>query len=192
MVTGIILASGFSKRMQQNKLLLPFEGIPLVEHVLRAAVTSCLDECILVFREAEVESIGKKYGLQTVYNELADQGQSAAVKLGVVKALEEVSGYLFLVGDQPYLSSEIIDAMVESHKKHPDKILAALHKGRRGNPVLFPNTLKEELLNINGDIGGRQIMKQFPDKVIEIAFNDEFAGIDVDTPEKYKQLFPKE
>jgi len=38
----------------------------------------------------------------------------------------------------------------------------------------------------------RQIMKQFPDKVIEIAFNDEFAGIDVDTPEKYKQLFPKE
>ena len=37
MISGIILASGFSKRMEQEKLLLPVGGIALVERVIRAA-----------------------------------------------------------------------------------------------------------------------------------------------------------
>jgi molybdenum cofactor cytidylyltransferase len=192
MISGIILASGFSSRMRQNKLLLPIEGLPLVERVVRAASLSFLDEAILVFRDVPVQEIGEKYGLRTVYNESAKTGQSAAVNLGVREASEEVSGYLFLVGDQPYMNEKIINRMLDAHLEQPNRILAAAYRGGRGNPVLFPVSFREHLLNLISDTGGRQIIKQFPDKVTEVVFDDESAGIDVDTPEEYKRLFLKE
>lgn len=189
MIVGIILASGFSTRMKQNKLLLPAEGMPLVERVVRAASLSSLDESILIFRDKSVQEIGGKYGFKTVYNGSSKTGQSAAVKLGVSEASEGVSGYLFLVGDQPFMNEKIINRMLEVHLEHPNRILAAIYRGEKGNPVLFPVSFREDLLSLTGDTGGRQIIKQFPDKVVEVAFDDELAGIDVDTPEEYKQLF---
>ena len=106
MVSGIILASGFSRRMQQNKLLLEVEGVPMVERVVRSAVASKLDECFMVFRESEVEAIGEKYGLKTVINRFADRGQSESVMVGVEHALKTATGYLFMGGDQPFLSHQ--------------------------------------------------------------------------------------
>ncbi len=65
MITGIILASGFSKRMNRDKLLMEIDGVPMVERVIQRAVESRLDEVILVYRVDEVKRIGKKYGIQT-------------------------------------------------------------------------------------------------------------------------------
>ena len=60
MITGIILASGFSKRMNRDKLLMEIDGVPMVERVIERAVESRLDEVILVYRVDEVKRIGKK------------------------------------------------------------------------------------------------------------------------------------
>ncbi len=188
MVTGIILASGFSRRMNKDKLLLPVGGVPLVERVVRSAAESRLNSCILVYREEKVRAIGKKYGLQAVYNESAQQGQSASVKLGVMNAPEDVSGYLFLVGDQPFLGPEIINRIIDSHHKQPDMILAASYGSKRGNPVLFPSILKKELLDLIGDTGGRQVMKQMPERVVEVTFENDLCGLDIDTPESYRRF----
>jgi len=83
MITGIILASGFSKRIKEEKLLLKVEGVPLVERVIRAAQTSLIDELILVYRRDVIKEIGRHYDLQAVYNPHAERGQSEAVKVGI-------------------------------------------------------------------------------------------------------------
>ena len=188
MIFGIILASGFSRRMNKDKLLLPVEGVPLVERVIRSAAESQLNSCILVYREEKVMAIGKRYGLQTAYNEYAQEGQSASVKLGVIHAPEEINGYLFLVGDQPYMNARTINRMIECHHEQPDMILAASYGGQRGNPVLFPAFFRKALLELTGDCGGRRVMDVMPDKVAEIEFDDTLAGIDIDTPESYKSF----
>jgi len=172
--------------MNKDKLLLPFEGVPLVERVIRAAAESRLSNGILVYREDAVREIGKKYGLQTAYNEYAQQGQSASVKLGVIHAPEEISAYLFLVGDQPYMKARTINRIIECHKEQPDMILAASYGRQRGNPVLFPAFFRKDLLGLTGDCGGRKIMEAKPDRVLEIEFDDTLDGIDIDTPESYK------
>ena len=66
MISGIILASGFSKRMEKEKLLLPVGGVALVERVIRAAQASRLDEVILIYQKEEIEKIGRKYGIKAV------------------------------------------------------------------------------------------------------------------------------
>lgn len=187
MVTGIILASGFSRRMQKDKLLLELDGTSLVERVIRAAAVSRLEECILVFRDPAVRAIGESYGLKTVYNPLAHEGQSAAVRLGVEHVSKKASAYLFMVGDQPFLTPDVINRFIERHKNQPQKILMASYCGKRGNPVLFSAVFRADLLSLSGDAGGRQIISQVPEQVAELAFENQQCGIDIDTPETYRR-----
>ncbi len=188
MISGIILASGFSRRMEQDKLLLPIEDVPVVEWIVRSAVHSRLDECILVYRNTAVRDIGTKHGLRTVHNEYAEWGQSASVKLGVTYAKQSACGFLFLVGDQPFVQPEIINELIVHHDTQPEAILVAAYGGRRGNPVLFPSSLRSELLSLTGDTGGRAIMARMPNRIVEVPFEDNHAGIDIDTPESYRSI----
>ncbi len=58
MITGIILASGLSRRMAgQDKLLLPVDGTPLVERVMQAADASRLDDIILAYQNPAVANL---------------------------------------------------------------------------------------------------------------------------------------
>ena len=79
LITGIIIASGFSRRMDKEKLLLKVEGIPMIERVIRAAKSSQIDELIIIYQKDEIKEIAKKYGIKMIYNQHADKGQSAAV-----------------------------------------------------------------------------------------------------------------
>ena len=47
MITGIILASGFSRRMKRDKLLMEIDGIKMAERVIQACNKSSLDDLIL-------------------------------------------------------------------------------------------------------------------------------------------------
>ena len=64
MITGIILASGFSRRMKADKLLIDIEGSALIERVIKACVDSRLDDIILIYRSEEVKKIGEKYNIK--------------------------------------------------------------------------------------------------------------------------------
>jgi molybdenum cofactor cytidylyltransferase len=188
MISGIILASGFSKRMEQEKLLLPVAGIALVERVLRAARASRLDEVILVYQKAEVEKIGRKYGITAVHNSRAAEGQSAAIKLGIDAAGPETDGFMFMVADQPFLNPSIINLLIDTFQQDPHAIIVPVYNGIRGNPVLFPSTLKEELLILEGDRGGRVLIEAMPDRVKLVSIEEELAGADIDTAEDYRRI----
>ncbi len=89
---------------------------PMVEWVIKAAVDSKLDEVILVYRTVKVKEIGTKYGIKTLYNPKAYLGQSEGLKLGVRYA-QNSSAYMFLVGDMPYINSQLIDKLIDEYKR---------------------------------------------------------------------------
>ena len=60
MITGIIMASGFSKRMKTDKLTIEIEGMKIIERVIEATISSKLDKIILVYRTEEIRLIGEK------------------------------------------------------------------------------------------------------------------------------------
>jgi len=186
-ITGIILASGFSRRMNQEKLLLKVKGIPMVERVIRAAQSSHLDQLILIYQREEIREIGEKYGVKTVYNQYADQGQSAAVKLGVKSSHPDSEGFMFLVGDQPYLNSSTINKLIEIFNGENDAIVVPIYKGKRGNPVIFPSTLKKDLLTLKGDCGGRMIIERRRDRARLVTIEKSMVGMDIDTKEAYEK-----
>lgn len=188
MMTAILLASGFSKRMGTEKLLLPIENKPMIEKIAKTFYQSNVGEVLLIYRNPAVKEAAQPYVHHAFFNPLAEQGQSEALKLGLRKASSKSEAYLFAMGDQPFLKTEMINRLIQVHAQYPEKIIRPVYGSTPGNPVLFPRLFKEELLQLKGDEGGRSILKKNPDKVIECRFSDKDAGYDADTVTSYKEL----
>lgn len=184
MITGIILASGFSKRMKEDKLLMKIDGVKMVERVIESAKKSSLDDILLVYRKEEVKNIGDKHGIKTIYNPNAHLGQSEGLKLGVKEA-DDSEAYMFLVGDQPFINTKLIDKLIFEYKNNQASIIVPYYNGRNGNPTIFPSIYKDELLNVQGDKGGRDIIRNNFSIVRKVHIDDERLGFDIDTPRDF-------
>ena len=188
MITGIILASGFSRRMEDEKLLLKVDGVPMVERIIKAAQASLIDEIILIYRRDAINSLANQCGIKTVLNPHAEKGQSEAVKLGIVQAHPGSDGYMFLVGDQPYLSHTTVNRLIEVFNRNRDYIIMPEYNGARGNPVIFPSSLKSDLLGLQGDCGGRDIIEDKKNMVKRVSIESNIEGADIDTREIYETI----
>lgn len=195
MVKAIIMASGLSSRMGECKLLLQYESKALVEFVLDAVMDSIavkgIKEAVVVTGNEKIKSLCDKRNLRVVINEEGNKGQSESIKLGI-KALDEATGYMFIAGDQPFLTSEIICSLSKEFLKAPDMILVPVYEGRRGSPVIFPKDYREELLGLMGDNGGKVVLKNHINKVKYFNLAEGKALIDIDTKEDYSRLLNKE
>lgn len=187
MITGIILASGFSRRMGRDKLLIELDGEKIIERVIKACCKSKLDDIILIYRSQDIKRIGIKYNIKTIYNPNAHLGQSEGLKLGV-KAAVDSDSYMFLVGDQPFLTSEIINKLIEEYNQKDSSIILPYYNGHRGMPMIISSIYREELLRVVGDRGGRDIIKKYPSEVKKVYIKEEKMGIDIDTQDDLKKL----
>lgn len=191
MISGIILASGLSKRMGTDKLLLTVEGVPVIERVIAAASDSRLREVILVCTSAAVASIGEKYGARIVINNAPELGQSNSIRLGVRNSDRASAGYMFLAGDQPFINKNVINGLIEGFGTESSAVVP-FYNGIRGNPVIFNSRFKEKLMGLSGDSGGRVLLDELKDSIIKVGFTDEKAGMDIDTREEYEALVRQE
>ncbi len=191
-ISGIILAAGFSKRMGGNKLLLPIGGVPVIERIISAACSSNLAEVILVCANEEIASIGRSYGARIVSNPAPHLGQSQSVRLGTENSCSAAEGLMFLVGDQPFITKSIIDKLINSFSQGNCSAVIPVYKGNKGNPVIFSSLLREKLLSLYGDAGGRTILEGLEGKIAIVEFDNETIGFDIDTPEEYKSALKLE
>ncbi|WP_192929578.1 nucleotidyltransferase family protein [Alkaliphilus serpentinus] len=188
MISGIIMAAGFSRRFKEDKLLKLVGGVPTIERVIKAAIASSLDEIILIYRNHEVKKIADRYAIKAIVNENSHLGQSTSMKLGIRNSSKEAEGYLFMVGDQPLVESWVINRIIEEFKSSDKSIIVPTYGSRRGNPSLFSASLKESLLEIQGDTGGRGLIEALEDDVGFLPIEAEYLGMDVDTKEAYEKI----
>jgi molybdenum cofactor cytidylyltransferase len=115
-------------------------------------------------------------------------GQSTSVKAGLKSVHPSASGVLFIPVDQPFLSSEVLDQLINTYQESEGLITLPACKGRRGSPVLFDRSLFPELAAITGDRGGRQILKDHEKEIVTVTLENEKPLMDIDTPETYREL----
>ncbi len=194
-VAAIILAAGRSSRMGSHKLLLPFRGRPIVNWVLAAACASQADPVIVIIgHEAEKidAALRAERWFLAIHNPWYVEGMSTSLRIGLAATPKDVDGAIILLGDQPLVTAEIINAMIAESAREPDAIIAASYEGRRGNPVLFPRQYFAELDTTTGDEGGRSVLTRYPERVRLVEIDDALAGFDVDTPEEYQALLSEQ
>lgn len=194
-VSAIVLAAGESRRMgEANKLLLPFGGRPLVEHVVRAVTASDVDEVIVVLgHEAEaVRSIVDGYPVRVARNDAYAEGMTTSILAGVQAASSEAEGFMICLSDLPLIEpaefTTIADAFRNAFAVDPDCIVRPVHEGTPGNPVVFSAAYRAAILDHQGLVGCKGLVKQHRDHVVETAMTRDHVVRDVDTPEAYARL----
>ncbi|MBA7596996.1 Purine catabolism protein PucB [subsurface metagenome] len=188
MIYGIILAAGEGKRMGKVKLTLPLGNKKLIEWVLQAAKLTPLDKYFLVVRpeDKDIIKIGKAWGAEIVLNPDFRRGMSTSIKKALLKInTQEVEGFFLILGDQPLITSKIINKLIKSFSPGKREIVVPYYENRRGNPVLFDIYWKDELMAITGDVGGRVLIKAHSEKVKRVNISDETILFDIDQEKDY-------
>ncbi|MGZ6220916.1 MAG: nucleotidyltransferase family protein, partial [Syntrophales bacterium] len=111
------------------------------------------------------------------------EGMSSSLKTGMMMVTKEILGIMVILGDQPFLTSAIINRLLDEFKKQTDRIVAPMVQGRRYNPVIFPADLVPELRMVRGDIGGKSVLQRNPERVVGIEMGGYYDDKDLDTPE---------
>ena len=170
-ISIVLMASGSGNRYGSNKLLDSFRGRPLFTYGLHRALESGADQICVVTRFHEIREYAEQFSsggkVQVVWNAHPERGISESLRLGL-DAETESDGCCFMVCDQPLLSADTLRRMFDTFHKYPDRICVCGWQGRPGNPALFPRELYGELRSLRGDQGGRQVMRRYPERILEI------------------------
>ena len=188
MISAILLAAGQSKRMGELKQLMPFGQSTIVEQAVDNLLGSAVDEVIVVVgykAEDVIKAIAAK-PVKLVMNPDYEQGMSTSVIAGLNLAHSRVQGVMLALGDQPLVDSQTIDRLIGEFCNHDKGIAVPTYQGRRGHPIIFAIKYKEQLLKLRGDVGGRQIIKDHPDDILEVAVDSESVIADFDTTDDYQ------
>ena len=196
-VAAIVLAAGAGTRFGGPKQIAIWRGQPLIHHVLDAVAAAQIDEIIVVLgahaevvRQAVDAWSARGQGeipLQVVINSRWAEGQSTSVQSGL-RAAGAVSAAIFLLADQPRVSSALLDALIATHRRTLAGIVRPRYNGQPGAPVLFDRALFGELMALRGDTGGRAIVRAHPREVVYVDWADAEAAIDVDSPQDLEAL----
>src|SRR5918911_3376529 len=139
MISAVVLAAGRAERMGEQKLLLPLNDKPVLQWVLENALSSSVHEVTCVVRDLKplqqrITLVHDR--LHWLVNYAADRGQSTSVIAGLWAIEPRSEGALFLVGDQPLVRKDLIDALTARFEQSSALIVAPSFKGRARNPVL--------------------------------------------------------
>ncbi|MEZ4829879.1 MAG: nucleotidyltransferase family protein [Bacteroidia bacterium] len=195
MISCIVLAAGLSRRMgEENKLLLPFRGQALISRILGEVVDAGVGEVIAVtgFEPQKVRAAAQNSQVRWVHNQDYINGMTTSIQAGVAASSTETEGFMICLGDQPLITaSEYRDiaTMFSEQKKNRERyIQVPVFEGKRGNPVIFSSTFREEILAHSEMEGCREIILSNQPFVHYFTFPNSHIISDIDTPDDYKRL----
>ncbi len=187
MIHTVIMASGFSRRMGTDKLLLNLGGKPVIRWVIEAALEAGAEGVTLVYRNPLLLPVAEACGISALYNSQAEQGQSAGIRLAVAHRPAH-EACLFLAGDQPLISPVSLKRILAVYRQERPDIVSAVWQGKGMLPVLFGPGMRGPLSGLTGDRGGRSLIDSGLYAVIYQSLCSEQEQWDIDTPDALIKL----
>jgi nicotine blue oxidoreductase len=171
MVAGIVLAAGASSRMGRPKMLLPLGAGTLLSAVTQALLDGGLARVVVVLgHEAAVIRRGARLPqddrLEVVVNDDWPSGMASSLRRGL-EACGEAEAALVALGDQPGITAERVRRIVAAWRPGGSLVLP-VHGGRAGHPVLFGRRLWAELRGLEGDVGGREVVRRHLAEAVQV------------------------
>ena len=173
--------------MGRQKLLLPWAGKAVLRHIVDELAASEIDETIVVTGGDHDRMVDCLIGCDVVVerNRAVHEGMLSSVRTGLRIVGEGAHAVMIVLGDQPSLSSKLINVVIGVWRKERAQIVRPVFKGGHGHPVLIPIEFREEILSGFDDVGLKGLLHRFPDRVREWSVDDPGVLIDIDTPEDY-------
>ena len=133
--------------------------------------------------EQIIQDAGEPY--RSLINPSETAQMSDSLRLGLRALAVNSDATMIALGDMPFVDIHTLQTLLKAAV--PGKICRPTVNGKPANPVIFPKQQYPALQSNQGDKGGRDIIKQNPDRVISINFSDPSIFQDIDTPEDYSK-----
>ncbi|MGH7499578.1 MAG: nucleotidyltransferase family protein [Gemmatimonadales bacterium] len=188
-VGGLVLAAGLSHRFGGAKLLASFRGRALIGHVLDVAAAArqrgvLAETCVVAAAgDDAVATLARASGTTVALNPDPARGLSSSLRVGLAAMPQDVDAALLLLGDQPLVRLEVIEALVRAWRTCTSEVVRPRYAGSSrspGHPVLISRAAWLLAERLEGDSGFGSL---FASGVATVTVID-VAGDnpDVDTP----------
>jgi molybdenum cofactor cytidylyltransferase len=188
----VLLAAGRSERLGTPKQMLVYEGRTLLQRAAEAALGTGMRPVLVVVgaRHAEIEKeLEPVKDIRVVLNKKWEEGIASSIRAGVETAMrmdEELEGLIIMVCDQPFVSSELLQALFQKHQETGMPIVASNYEDNPGVPVLFDKKFFSRLLLLKGDTGAKKLLKEQTEQMAIVQFQQ--GVTDIDTMDDYSKL----
>ncbi len=194
MISAIVLAAGMARRMGRPKLLLPFGDELVIQHVARSVAAADVDETVVVvgYRRAEMETALSDLPVRVAFNLDYAQGEMlSSIQAGLRAASPAATAALVVLGDQPEVSTAVLNQIIATLRRAGDRICLPVYEGRRGHPIGLPRRFWPEVLALSRDASLRDVIRRHQAEIVEVAVADDAVLADMDTPEDYARIMAR-
>jgi molybdenum cofactor cytidylyltransferase len=187
MISAILLGAGESKRMGVDKLSLPWGTKTVLRRCFETLLRSEAQELVVVLgtRNKGIKNLLQGRKAKVVINPYSNRGMGTSIRRGIQAIHPGCRGILIGLGDQPFLKTRTINVLIHAFDQGKGGIVVPSFRGRRGHPVIFHGKYKRELLNLEGDVGGRSVIERHPEDVRVVRIKSIGVVRDVDTWQDY-------
>lgn len=186
-VAAIILAAGAGRRMGAPKPMLDFRGRPMIGWVLDAlAAVRAAPPLVAVQPDdtALIAYLGTR-GATAVPVANWSFGMSASLRAALAAVDAAADACLIALADMPLVPAPIYAALVAAAT--PDRVVVPEYQGRWGHPRVWGRHYFAALRMVDGDAGGRALLRDRPEAVRVLPCVDPAICIDIDTPDDHKR-----
>ncbi|MFB0519784.1 MAG: NTP transferase domain-containing protein [Acidobacteriota bacterium] len=189
MIWALILAAGESKRMGKPKLLLPFGEKTIIETVINNIIKSKVEKAMVVLGSdwEKIEKKIKDLPVKIIVNPHYTRGMLSSVQQGFHALPQDTQAVLVVLGDQPAVSSDVINEIIEAFQRTGKGIVVPIYKGNRGHPVLMDMKYRHEVEKLSPEVGLRGIVYNHPEDVLEVEVATPDILRDIDDASDYRR-----
>ena len=187
----VILAAGTSSRLGSPKQLLEYNGKTLLQHAIDTALaTGCPKVMVVLGARADMLKLKlANQPIEILENKNWQEGMTSSIRYAlqnITIAGFQPESIIFMVCDQPYVTSSLLMSLVEKSVETGLPIIASGYDDKAGTPALFHKSMFPQLMDLKGDKGARALLAAQPEKVAIVPFA---KGVtDIDTVADYKLL----
>ena len=179
--------------MGTPKLVLPWRGATVIDHVISAWHEGGADRLIVVARAGDSQLVARsrEAGAQVIEANPPPADMKASVWTGLAYVADQFQPraedvWLTAPADLPFLNAEVIRRLLVAHNPAAPAVLVAAHQGRRGHPVLFPWPYAAKVEGLAADEGLDRLVAQAEPVLIECG--ERAVCDDLDMPADYERL----
>jgi CTP:molybdopterin cytidylyltransferase MocA len=191
---AVLLAAGLSTRMGTPKMLIPWEGRPVVRVMAKKFLSAGVDHVLVVTGEGrtEVENSLRGLRVRTVFNPRFREDMATSVKTGVEALPVEVDFLFITPADHPWLSVTTVTGLLDAARANPDQaIFQPVFESRGGHPLglrvgasgIPPLDLRREILSAPAGWTLRDLLRKHVARLLRWPCQDPGCVRDLDTPE---------
>lgn len=187
-ITAIVLAAGESSRMKEPKLLLPYREKPMIRNVVDTITRSKVHDTVVVLGAGREKIEEALTGSSVLFctNRNYKKGMLSSIQQGVKSIPPGSDGCLVVLGDQPMITPEIIDSIIDAYSNTQKGIVVPVYEKRRGHPVLIDRKYWNDIDALDPEVGLRDLIWKFPDDITEVEIDEEAIVRDIDDRDDYR------